>query len=167
MSPLPVTQETGTGEEHQGDAHVVNRLEMVVLRRVLRQAGNDARHVEVDEVVDGHFFLLMALVRIAADHGIALFARAFLYSIEHAGIIVGHQVGHHHSNHTRNLAPQTTGKGVRTVVQLLGQLLHTSCELRKALETVAMLTPNCSARSFSDILRGFISYFCGKDKKKI
>ena len=111
-------------EEDQGDAHLADFLEVAVVGRALCQTGDDADDVQVDEVVDGALLVEAVLVGIGADDAVAGTARLVLDTVEHGGIVMGHQVGHHHADHLGRLLAQTLGKGVGTVVQPLGQLLH-------------------------------------------
>ena len=116
--------QTSAGKEHQGDAHVVNLLEMTVVYGILRQTGDDTRHVHIDEVVDHCLLTLMIFMRVGTDDCITIFQGILLYSIEHRGIVVGHQIGHHHPDLPRHFHAQTLSEGVRTVVQILSQLLY-------------------------------------------
>ena len=129
--------QTGACEEHQRDAHLVDALEVFVVGSILRQAGDDTSHMQVDEVVDGRLFLLVALVRVAADDGVAILPCPLLDAVEHAGKVVGHQVGHHNAYHPWCFLPQAAREGVGAVVQLLGQLLDTLFHLVAHLVRIA------------------------------
>ena len=97
---------------------------MVVVVSVLRQTGYDAGHVQIDKLI--HFFLLsyMVFMRVGTYHREAVLPRIVFYAVEHAGIIMRHQIGHNNAQNVRSLLSQALREGVGAVVLLLGQLTY-------------------------------------------
>ena len=132
--------ETGAPEEDKGDAHVGYLLEMLVVGGVLRQTGDDALDMQADEIVDGLDLGIGILMRIGADDRIALLAGLILDAIEHGGIIMGDQIGHHHAYHPRGLLTQALRKRIGTIITALGQFLDLCLHVLPDLGTAAQGT---------------------------
>ena len=91
-------RQTGAPEEHHGYLHVVDLLEVTVVARILRQTGNDALDMQVDEVIDGFYLELAILVGVGADDRVTGLAGLVLDTIEHSRIVVRNQVRHYHTD---------------------------------------------------------------------
>ena len=125
---------------------------MTIVGRILGETGDNAFYMKADEVVDGFHLSLALFVRIGTDHGIASLARLFLNTVEHSRIIVGHQIGHHHTNHSRGLLTKTLCKRVGTIVQTFGQGLHLLLHLGTDLWRTAQ-SPAYSCNAHSEFTR--------------
>ena len=97
---------------------------MAIVSGILRQTGDDTLDMETDEVIDDAHFSFALLVGIGTDDGVTALGRLILNAVEHRGIIVANEVRYDDANHPRRLLAQTLCKGVRAVVQFLGQCLH-------------------------------------------
>ena len=135
----PICQ-TRTTKKHQGDTHLGNLLKMVIVPRRLRQTGNDTLHMQSDEVVHRHRLVLHSFVTIDTEHAVPCLTSLILYAVQHGSIIMRHKVRHNDANHLRRLLTQTLGKGIRTVVQLLGQILHALLHLLADFRRTAQCT---------------------------
>ena len=116
--------QTAAGKEHQRYAHVMKLLEVRIVGGILRQTGDDAFHMHVEEVVQRLCLALMVLMTVGTDDRVAQLRRIVLDAVEHCGIIMGHQIGYYHANHSRSLLSKTLSKRIRPVIKLLGKLLH-------------------------------------------
>ena len=130
-------RQAGSSEKHEGDPHLGDLLEMRIVGGVLRQTGDDTLHVQVDEIVDGPHLVLTVLMGVGTDHRVARLPGLVLDTVEHGGIIVGHQVGHHHTDHARRLFSETLCKRIGTIVQSLCQFLHLFLHLLPNLRRTA------------------------------
>ena len=124
---------TSSSKEHQGDTHARDLLEMTIVSGILRQTGDDALHVQTDEVVDGPYLSFTIFVGVRTDHGITILTRLLLDTIEHSRIVVRHQIGNHHTNNSRSLLTQTLCKRVRSVVKTFSQFFDFCLHLQSDL----------------------------------
>ena len=96
-------RQTGAPEEHHGYLHVVDLLEVTVVAGILRQTGNDALDMQVDEVIDGFHLELAILVSVGTDDRVTGLAGLVLDTIEHSRIVVRNQVRHYHADNPGRL----------------------------------------------------------------
>ena len=110
---------------------------MAVVSGILRQTGNDTLDMKADEVIDDTHFGFALLMGIGTDDGVATLSRLILNAVEHRGIVMTYEVRYDDANHPRCLLAQTLCKGVRAIVQFLGQCLHPLLHLLSDLRRTA------------------------------
>lgn len=83
---------------------------MTIVYCVLRQTGDDALQVHVEEILHRLFLALCIFMTIGAHHRIALLGGIVFDAVEHGRIIVGNEIG---NDDTYHLQPPCEGSGQR------------------------------------------------------
>ena len=94
---------------------------MAVVRRLLREAGDDALHAHVHQVFDVAFLVFVGLVRGGDDDEVTVVHRRILDTAQDGGEEVGHNVGHDDADDAWCVFSQAHGEGIGAVVHLLRQ----------------------------------------------
>ena len=115
--------EAGAGEEDEGDTHLGYLLKVAIVGSVLCKTGQNSLDVEVDEVVDGAYLGLHVLMTVGTDDAIALTGGLLFDAVEDGTEEVADEIGYDNADDLGLLMAQRAGKGIGTVVELLGQRL--------------------------------------------
>ena len=114
--------QTAAGEEYKRYGHLMKLFEMRIVYGILRQTGNDAFHVHIEEVVECHYLSLIIFMTVGTDNGITVFGCIIFYTIENGSIVVGHQIRDDDTYHARCFLAEALRKRVRSIIEFLGQI---------------------------------------------
>ena len=110
-------------EEDEGHVDVCQGGPVAVVRRFLREAGDDALHAHVHQIFDVALLVFVGFVRGGDDDEVAVGHGRIFDAAQDGGEEVGHDVGHDDADDARRVLPQAHGEGVGAVVHLLRQPL--------------------------------------------
>lgn len=113
--------QTDTVEEDEGHVDFRQGSPMAVVRRFLREAGDDALHAHVHQVLDVALLVFVGLVRGGDDDEVTVGHGHILDAAQDGGEEVGHDVGYNHSDDAWCVFSQTHSEGIGAVVHLLRQ----------------------------------------------
>ena len=136
--------QTAAGKEYQGHPHLVELLEVRIVGGVLRQTGDDTLYMHIEKVIQSLRLALMVFMTVGTDDGIAQLGGIVFDAIEDSGIIMGNEIWHDDTNHSRSFLAETLGERIRAIVQLLGELLHLLGHLLSYFMTVSQCSGNGS-----------------------
>ena len=125
-----------TIEEHDGHVDVGQGCEMPEVGSLLRQAGDDALHTHAGQVLQVALLVFEGLVRCGDDDKIAVCHGHILYAAQYGGKEVGDDVRNYHPDDACGIVAQAHGKGIGTIVHLLGQLLGLGAQFGAYLRAV-------------------------------
>ena len=86
----------------------------------------------------------MVFMTVGTDNGIAQLGGIVFDAIEDSGIIMSHEIWDDDTNHPRSFLAETLGKGIRAIVQLLGEFLYLLGHLLSYFMAVSQCSGNGS-----------------------